>query len=71
VISYETIDGELSLSSASFDEIAAVALLRQGSLLSDTAFLVSLHDGSQFNVMVSTWNNGDRRFIVLLQRHLH
>ena len=68
VISYEEIDDGLWIGSAFFDEIASVSVEEPGGALHDTQVLVTLHNGRSFYLLISTEENGDKRFLKELEK---
>ena len=68
VVSYETLEGELLVASAPYEEVEEVDARFSESVFEDTLISVSTLHGEQFVLIVSAEDGGDRRFVAELRR---
>ena len=63
VISYERINGKLSVYAAYIENISDVKIVQNGDFLNDTIIGVWTTDGGGFRLFLSVEDSGDTRFI--------
>lgn len=66
IISYETIDDNLDIYSHNLEDVAEYIIVKKGDLLNDTIVEVYDKKGNSFQLLLSTENNGDEKFIEAL-----
>jgi hypothetical protein len=67
VVSYETLDGELFVASATYPEIRDLDVTYSESALDDTVVTVSTSSGEEFSLIVSPEDGRDRAFVSHLE----
>jgi hypothetical protein len=70
VISYQEIENEMWMMSATFVELEEVVIEESGGFFSDSVLLVTLVDGTQFRLFVSAGDGGDSHFLNELKRRM-
>lgn len=68
VVSWATIDGELQVDDALYEEVAGVQVLERGDPTRDTVAEVRRHDGGSFRLLLTVADRGDLRFIESLRQ---
>lgn len=63
VISYEEVDGELSVHTVPYAEIDEIVIEQKGSTFSDTIIRIAAQDGMVFRLLASTKEEGDSKLI--------
>lgn len=67
VVSYETIDGELFVYDAAYEDIAGFTVLSEGSYWEDTIIGIETVSDEQFVILASPEAGGDKRFLAELE----
>jgi len=71
VISYESVDSDLTIYSSLYENVFSAELEIKGSFLEDSYILVTKSDQSSFYVIASIEDNGDVRFIEQLKEKMN
>lgn len=66
IISYETIDDNLDIYSHNLEDVAEHIIVKKGDFFNDTIVEVYDKQGNSFQLLLSTENNGDDKFIEAL-----
>jgi hypothetical protein len=70
VVSYGTIDEELFIAGAAYEDILGVTVLSEGSSFEDTTIEIKTASGESFIVLASAEAGGDKRFLADLESRL-
>ena len=70
IISYEKIDGKLSVYAARVENVSDVKIIQNGNFLNDTIVEIWTIDGDRFRLFLSAENRGDKRFINAIKNRI-
>jgi len=70
IISYEMIDDNLDINSHNLEDVTEYIIVENGDLLNDTIVEVNDKKGNSFQLLLSTENNGDEKFIEALSNRI-
>jgi len=70
VVSYETIDGELFVKDATYEDIAGFTVLSEGSYWEETIIGIETASDEQFVIFASPEAGGDKRFLAQLESRI-